>query len=52
MELDRQAVDLRVSKKITYTPTMLALGRQRLEDPRKFKASIDYMVSFRLARAK
>lgn len=38
MEFDRHAVDLRVPKKLTYTPIILALRRQRLQDLSKFEA--------------
>lgn len=51
MAFGSYAVDLRVSKKTTHTPIILALRWQRMAELRKFEASLDYMVSFRLDRA-
>lgn len=51
MAFGSYAVDLRMSKKATHTPIILALRWQRLAELSKCEASLDYTVSFRLDRA-
>lgn len=44
-EFDRHAVDLRVPKKITYTPITLTLRRQRLKDSANLRPAETTQVS-------